>query len=178
MEQLVMKKLLREVNEREYFEVPSDWHRLQVTQSNPETNGGYQKKEQPYKALLTLHIDFLHSRLDESAPPYGSPDPSEIPCVGRVICRVSFMALLLLLPILILVELLVLAIERNNARRLKESSERFRMTQLRTVRRFYPELTSLTYSEILRNYDLQALYDDIGRHRSTLISIRSGHAKR
>jgi len=38
-------------------------------------------------------------------------------------------------------------------------------TKLRLVRRFYPQLQELTYSEIVEQYDVDALYENIGRSR-------------
>lgn len=41
--------------------------------------------------------------------------------------------------------------------------ERFLLIKLRIVRKYYPQLQELTYTEILEQYDVDALYNDIGK---------------
>lgn len=41
--------------------------------------------------------------------------------------------------------------------------ERFFLIKLRIVRKYYPQLQELTYTEILEQYDVEALYHDIGK---------------
>jgi hypothetical protein len=42
-------------------------------------------------------------------------------------------------------------------------AERLFYTKLRLVRKYYPQLHELTYTEIIEQYDVEALYDNIGR---------------
>ena len=37
------------------------------------------------------------------------------------------------------------------------------LTKLRMVRKYYPELDEMTYSEIVAEYNVEALYNNIGR---------------
>ncbi len=90
------------------------------------------------------------------------------------------MALTVILSILSAVaigELFVLAVFQAHAVSTAQARERFIHTQLRLVRRFYPELANLTYSEIVECYDVQTLYNRIGQHRSTLTTIKSRHSR-
>jgi hypothetical protein len=41
--------------------------------------------------------------------------------------------------------------------------ERFFFIKLRLVRKYYPQLHELTYTEILEEYDVESLYNDIGK---------------
>lgn len=45
----------------------------------------------------------------------------------------------------------------------RDLEERFFLIKLRIVRKYYPQLQELTYSEILEEYDIDALYNDIGK---------------
>lgn len=69
-------------------------------------------------------------------------------------------------------ELFVLAVLHAHTESAKQARERYTHTQLRLIRRFYPELTDLTYCEIVELYDIHALYNGIGSHRSTLSAIK------
>jgi hypothetical protein len=48
-------------------------------------------------------------------------------------------------------------------RRQREIRDHLFLVKLRIVRKCYPDLQEMTYSEILETYDVDALYDDIGR---------------
>jgi hypothetical protein len=50
-----------------------------------------------------------------------------------------------------------------------ELQQRLLLIKLRLVRKYYPQLHELTYTEIMEQYDVEALYDDIGRSRYTTI---------
>ncbi len=39
------------------------------------------------------------------------------------------------------------------------------MTKLRIVRKYYPELRDVTYSEIVAEYNVDTLYDNLGRRQ-------------
>jgi hypothetical protein len=54
--------------------------------------------------------------------------------------------------------------------------ERFFLIKLRIVRKYYPKLQELTYAEILEQYDVEALYHDIGK--SPYTSIEYGDFQR
>ncbi len=41
--------------------------------------------------------------------------------------------------------------------------ERFFLIKLRMVRKYYPKLQELTYTEILEQYDVESLYHGIGK---------------
>lgn len=49
------------------------------------------------------------------------------------------------------------------AEKQRSLEERFFLIKLRLVRKYYPQLHDLTYTEILEEYDVEALYNDIGK---------------
>jgi hypothetical protein len=59
--------------------------------------------------------------------------------------------------------LVVPAIARARQLGKKREQERFYLTKLRIVRRYYTTLSELTYSEIVERYDVEALYENLGR---------------
>jgi hypothetical protein len=63
----------------------------------------------------------------------------------------------------LVVELVVPALLRSYRASEKKRYEKFALTKLRMVRKYYSELSDLTYSEIVAEYNVEALYDNIGR---------------
>ena len=63
----------------------------------------------------------------------------------------------------LMLELVVPAVTRARQLGKKREQERFYLTKLRIVRRYYPTLSELTYSEIVEQYDVEALYENLGR---------------
>jgi hypothetical protein len=51
----------------------------------------------------------------------------------------------------------------------RDLQERLFCIKLRLVRKYYPALHDLTYSEIMEQYDIEALYEDIGRSRYSAV---------
>jgi hypothetical protein len=54
-------------------------------------------------------------------------------------------------------------VRANQERRNAEFHEALYLTKLRIVRKYYPSLARSTYTEIARNFDVEELYDNIGR---------------
>jgi hypothetical protein len=74
----------------------------------------------------------------------------------------SFIVLTLFL-VLTTTCLIVPVMRANEVRRSAEYREALYLTKLRIVRRYYPSLARSTYTEIARNFDVDELYDNIGR---------------
>ncbi len=68
-----------------------------------------------------------------------------------------------------LVALIAPVLQQSYDRGQSELQERLMCIRLRLVRKYYPQLHELTYTEILEQYDIEALYNDIGRSRYTTI---------
>ena len=69
----------------------------------------------------------------------------------------------LIICLVLLLEIIGPAIKNARHRNEANLEQRFFLTKLRIVRRFYPQLSELTYCEILDRYDVDALYDNLGR---------------
>jgi len=52
----------------------------------------------------------------------------------------------------------------------KASNQVYLFTKLKIVRSYYSEMQDLTYTEILREYDVDGAYNNIGRHRRIELS--------
>jgi hypothetical protein len=63
----------------------------------------------------------------------------------------------------LVVELVIPAILRSYRSSENKRHEELFLTKLRIVRRYYPELNDATYSEIMAEYNVEALYDNLGR---------------
>lgn len=63
----------------------------------------------------------------------------------------------------LVIELVIPAIWRSYRRSEAAQQEKLFFTKLRIVRKYYPELNDSTYSEILAEYDVEALYNNLGR---------------
>jgi hypothetical protein len=63
----------------------------------------------------------------------------------------------------LVIELVVPALLRSYRASEERRYEKLVFTKLRMVRKYYPELNDLTYSEIIAEYNVEALYDNIGR---------------
>lgn len=63
----------------------------------------------------------------------------------------------------LVIELVIPALLRSYRASEERRNEELMFTKLRMVRKYYPELNELTYSEIVAEYNVQALYDNIGR---------------
>jgi hypothetical protein len=61
-------------------------------------------------------------------------------------------------------ELVVPAIRNARALEMERRREKVYHLKLRLVRKYYTELSELTYSEIVEQYDVDALWDNIGTH--------------
>jgi hypothetical protein len=72
----------------------------------------------------------------------------------------------------LIAELLVPALKAARAKDLEERHEQLYLTKLRIVRKYYPELDQKTYSEIVEQYDVETLWNNIGTHpRNTIAFI-------
>ena len=54
----------------------------------------------------------------------------------------------------------------------QQTHEQIFFMKLRLIRKYYPLLQDLTYSEILEKYDVDSLFDDIGRSKYTTVYHR------
>ena len=63
----------------------------------------------------------------------------------------------------LVIELVIPALLRSYRASEERRNEQLMFTKLRMVRKYYPELNELTYSEIIAEYNVEALYDNIGR---------------
>lgn len=64
----------------------------------------------------------------------------------------------------LIAELLVPALKAARAKDLEERYEQLYLTKLRLIRKYYPELDQKTYSEIVEQYDVETLWNNIGTH--------------
>jgi hypothetical protein len=60
-------------------------------------------------------------------------------------------------------ELMIPTLRRSYAKGQRAAEERMFLIKLRIIRKYYPPLQELTCSEIIEAYDVEALYDNIGR---------------
>ena len=56
-------------------------------------------------------------------------------------------------------------VQVQSIRRQAEINEAMYLAKLKLVRNYYPTLSRFTYTEIARLYDIDTLYDNIGRGR-------------
>jgi hypothetical protein len=63
----------------------------------------------------------------------------------------------------LVIELVIPALLRSYRLSEERRNEKLMLTKLRMVRKYYPEFNDLTYSEIVAEYNVEALYDNIGR---------------
>ena len=61
-------------------------------------------------------------------------------------------------------EVVVPALRTAQRREMERRREQLYLQKLRLVRRYYPELAELTYSEIVDRYDVEILWNNIGTH--------------
>lgn len=61
-------------------------------------------------------------------------------------------------------EMIVPALRTAQTKEMERRREQVYLQRLRLVRRYYPELAELTYSEIVDQYDVEILWNNIGTH--------------